>query len=140
MGKLVGKQSNNFPENSGLLGVHGRRKESHRERLRFRFSHVFSVFSALYICNCERVECMEKDESSCSTSVTGVALTPETKHHNKRNAIGRFAKVRNLGHREKNLEPMKAALAARRSLIFDRGDENEPPSKRNTRSEKVHAI
>ena len=35
---------------------------------------------------------------------------------------------------------MKAALAARRSLVFDECDQNEPPSKRKTRSEKVHTI
>lgn len=141
VGSLKEKQGKKLSGNGSLLDVYGRRtKQSQREKSRSNFSHVFSVFSALYICTCGRVECMEKDESSFSMSATGVIETPETNHHNKRNLNGRFAKVRNVGHKEKSLQPMKTALAARRSLVFDECEENEPPSKRKTRSEKVHAI
>ena len=71
------------------------------------FTRIFCVFRSIYsICTCERVECMEKDESSFSMSATGVAETPETNHHNKRHFNGHFAKVHNIGHKEKSLQLM----------------------------------
>ena len=134
------KRSGNLLGNASLLDVYGRRRrESHREKWRCKFPYIFSMFSAIYTCTCERVECMDNDESSSLMSATGVGETPH-KNHNIRNLNGRFAKLRNVGHKEKSIEPMKAALAARRSLVFDECDENEPPSKRKTRSEKVHTI
>jgi hypothetical protein len=35
---------------------------------------------------------------------------------------------------------MNTALAVRRRLVFEECDENEPPSKRQTRSEKVQYV
>ena len=130
------KKSNNFWNNYSFLDVFGRRTESHRGNRWCKFPHVFSVFGALYICTSDHAECMENEESMSKTSI---AESPETNRHNKRNSTGRFVKlIRKLdGHKEKSLHPMNTALAVRKRLVFDECDENEPPSKRKTRSEKV---
>ncbi len=113
------KRSGNLLGNASLLDVYGRRRrESHREKWRCKFPYIFSMFSAIYTCTCERVECMDNDESSSLMSAAGVGDTPH-KNHNIRNLNGRFAKLRNVGHKEKSIEPMKAALASRRSLALN---------------------
>ena len=80
---------------------------------------------------------MNNEESLSSMSKIGIAESPETNRHNKRNSNGRISKLRKGGHKEKSLHLLRKGLAARRSLVFDECDENEPSSKRQTRSEKV---
>ena len=79
---------------------------------------------------------MNNEESLSSMSKIGIAESPETNRHNKRNSNGRFSKLCKGGHKEKSLHLLRKGLGAR-SLVFDECDENEPPSKRQTRSEKV---
>ena len=131
------KKSYNFRGNYSFLDVFGHRTKSHRGNWWFRFPHVLSVFGALYISFSNPAECMNNEESLSSMSKIGIAESPETNRHNKRNSNGRFSKLRKGGHKEKSLHPLRKGLAARRSLVFDECDENEPPSKRQTRSEKV---
>ena len=131
------KKSYNFRGNYSFPDVFGHRTKSHRGNWWFRFPHVLSVFGALYISFSDPAECMNNEESLSSMSKIGIAESPETNRHNKRNSNGRFSKLRKGGHKEKSLHPLRKGLATRRSLVFDECDENEPPSKRQTRSEKV---
>ena len=83
---------------------------------------------------------MNNEESLSSMSKIGIAESPETNRHSLINGIQTaLFKItqRGGGHKEKSLHPLRKGLAARRSLVFDECDENEPPSKRQTRSEKV---
>ena len=73
--------------------------------------------------------------------MTGEGSVDETPQRDtrfyERDINGRFAAKQK--HKIKNL-PLKAGLnswKAKRKLIFDEPDENEPPTKSETRSEKV---
>ena len=66
----------------------------------------------------------EESLSSMSKTARGIAESPETNRHNKRNSNGRFSKLRKVGHKEKSLHLLRKGLAARRSLVFDECDEN----------------
>lgn len=131
------KESYNFRGSYSFLYFFGRRTKSYRGNWWCKFPHVLSVFGALYICSSDAAECMDNEESLSSIPKTGIAESPQKNRHNKRNSNGCFSKLRKVGHKEKSLHPMRKGLAARRRLVFDECDENEPPSKRQTRSEKV---
>ena len=57
----------------------------------------------------------EYEESLSSMSKIGIAESPETNRHNKRNSNGRFSKLRKGGHKEKSLHLLRKGLAERRS-------------------------
>jgi hypothetical protein len=69
------------------------------------------------------------EENSPSSRETSQIETPQTNRHKKRSLNGRFTKASYVG---KVIEPMANGLAAKRSL-----DENEPPTKRQTREDKA---
>lgn len=117
-----------------------RKRESHRHRetTHSQFPHIFAVLPALLGCTSDE-DNLNNEENSSSVSHTSKSRTetPTINRHNKRKLNGRFAKT---SGKYKVVEPMIAASAARR-LLFENNDElndeNEPPSKRQTRSETV---
>ena len=72
------------------------------------------------------------EENSPSSRETSQLETPQTNRHKKRCLNGRFTKASYVG---KVIEPMANGLAAKRRL-----DENEPPTKRQTREDKAQYI
>ena len=87
---------------TSFLDVFGHRTKSHRGNWWFRFPHVLSVFGALYISFSNPAKCINNEESLSSMSKIGIAESPETNRHNKRNSNGRFSKLRKGGHKEKS--------------------------------------
>ena len=135
------KQNDKFWGNHGSVDVLGRRTQSHRRNRWYSMLRVLFVFGyTIHACTSREVECMENEDTLLSMMNTSPVNSPVKRHHNKRESTGRFAKLRKGGHRAKCLLPMNSALAARRRLVFDEVDENEPPSRRQTRSEKVQYI
>lgn len=109
------------------------RGESNRQQRKF----PYKVISVLGIMTANNEE--EEEDSSATHDVSqDQTVTPFSSHHGKRNANGRFAKA---ATRNKSLVQMREGYktyTAKRKLEFENDtDENEPPSRRRTRSTEV---
>ena len=105
------------------------RRGSHRKKseTKTKFPHFFAVLPV--ICGASfdgKDETKTRETSSVET---------HTNRHKHRSTNGRFTKTS-----RKATEPMFNGLDAQRRLVFDTLDENEPPTKRQTRGDKVQYI
>ena len=114
-----------------------RNRESYRKHQR-KFPYMYSVFGLVNLAAANSND--KEGGNSPSSSLVGQSLSPSPSHHVKRSANGRFTKSGTKGT-PKQLDHMRRGYQnyiAKRKLEFENCiDENEPPSKRETRSTQV---
>ena len=135
MGRCFGKRRN-ITENMDY-----RKRESNYRKHHIKFPYVYSVFGSISVAAANLND--KEGGNSLSSSLVSQSLSPSPSNHEKRSANGRFTKTGAKGT-PKNLEHMKRGYQnyiAKRKLEFGNCiDENEPPSKRETRSTQVWAL
>ena len=129
-GPSTEKVENNLSSSHNIAVYRRYPRRSHR----YISPHVFAVFGAVYSSTSEDKENPNGEENVLYTDDSRGTTTPAQSRHKKRDSNGRFAKANVKG---KVTDLMRTSLAARRKLVFDEGDENEPPTKRQTRSDEV---
>ena len=124
------KVENNFSSSHNIAVYCQYPQSSHR----YISPHIFAVFGVVYSSTSEDNKNSSDEENILPTDDSGTITTPTQNHHKKRDSNGRFAKAK---VKSKVNDPMRRSLAARRRLVFDECDKNEPPTKRQTRSDEV---
>ena len=123
----------NFQYN--LFNFYGERtRESRRDRwLNYYCPRIFAVLGVAY-----NSFSNEKEKKASTLTNGSFSETLERgSRFNERNSTGRFANTKS---KVKSLIPLHAGCRswqAKRKLVFDEPDEDEPPTKCQTRSEKV---
>ena len=117
-----------------------RKRESNYRKYHLKFPYVYSVFGSVSLA---AVNLNDKEGGNSPSSLTSQSHSPFPSNHVKRSANGRFTKPGEKGT-PKNLEHVRRGYQnyiAKRKLEFGNCiDENEPPSKRETRSTWVWAL
>ena len=117
------------------------KRESNYRKHHIKFPYVYSVFGAVSLAAANLND--KEGGNSLSSSLTSQSLSPSPSCREKRGANGRFTKPGAKGT-PKSLEHMRRGYqnyTAKRKLEFGNCiDENEPPSKRETRSTQVWAL
>ena len=112
-----------------LYNQRSRNEESHRTKQWWKYPHILAVFGAA-LDNKSR-------EKQATTGEPNGEKTPERNRFNERDLTGRFANLSRKTKITKSLNDGLKAWKAKRKLFLDKTNENEPPLKRQTRSEKV---
>ena len=127
--------SSNLP---AFIDPHNRHKrESHRKQRR---NFPYTLFAVLGIAAATPNNTEEDSLPTSSVSQSlSVTTPPSSSHQVKRNASGRFAKAgKGTSNKMALMQQGYRNYMAKRKLDFENiTDENEPPSKRNTRSTQV---
>ena len=120
--------------------VNYRKRESNYRKHHNKFPYVYSVFGLVSLA---AVNLNGKEGGNSPSSLTSQSHSPSPSNLVKRSANGRFTKPGEKGT-PKNLEHVRRGYQnyiAKRKLEFGNCiDENEPPSKRETRSTQVWAL
>ena len=120
--------------------VNYRKRESNYRKHHIKFPYVYSMFGSVSLA---AANSNDKEGSNSPSSLTSQSNSPSPSNHVKRSANGRFTKPGAKGT-PKNLEHVRRGYQnyiAKRKLEFGNCiDENEPPSKRETRSTQVWAL
>ena len=120
--------------------VNYRKRDSNYRKHHIKFPYVYSVFGSVSLA---AVNLNDKKGGNSPSSLTSQSHSPSPSNHVKRSANGRFTKP---GEKRtpKNLEHVRRGYQkyiAKRKLGFGNCiDENELPSKRETRSTQVWAL
>ena len=124
----------------GKISVNYRKRESNYCKHHIKFAYVYSVFGLVILA---AVNLNDKEGGNSTSSLTSQSHSPSPSNNVKRSANGRFTKPGEKGT-PKNLEHVRHGYQnyiAKRKLEFGNCiDENEPPSKRETRSTHVWAL
>ena len=143
MGRCFGKRRNirRVASVFSTESVDYRKRESNYRKHHSKFPYVNSVFGLVSLAAANLND--KEGSNSPPSSLTSQSLSPSPSQREKRSANGRFTKPGAKGT-PKSLEHMRRGYQnyiAKRKLEFGNCiDENEPPSKRETRSTQVWAL
>ena len=117
--------------------VNNRKRESNYRKHHIKFPYVYSLSGSVSLAG---VNLNDKEGGNSPSSLTSQSHSPSPSNHVKRSANGRFTKPGEKGTPE-NLEHVRCGyqnFIAKRKLEFENCiNENEPPSKRETRSTQL---